>query len=58
MNRLPFSNKSKADSEFVEDEVFDDSSFLAKFEDTSFKETRVSKSIINDSINKSDLNVR
>ncbi|XP_028172868.1 uncharacterized protein LOC114361855 [Ostrinia furnacalis] len=53
MNNLPKTNKSNCD--FEDDEVFDDSSFLAKFDSTSVKESRFSE--INDSHNKSDLNV-
>lgn len=54
MNNFPKTDKSNCD--FEDDEVFDDSSFLAKFDSTSFKETRFSE--INDSFNKSGLNVR
>ncbi|KAL0882210.1 hypothetical protein ABMA27_000753 [Loxostege sticticalis] len=53
MNNFPKTDKSNCD--FEDDEVFDDSSFLAKFDSTSFKETRFSE--INDSFNKSGLNV-
>ncbi|RVE53179.1 hypothetical protein evm_002276 [Chilo suppressalis] len=50
-------NKSKQECIFEEDEIFDDSTFLAKFDSASFKENKFSENNLNVSFNKSDLNV-
>lgn len=57
MSNLPSTNISKQNYDFEDDEVFDDSSFLAKFDTNSFKQSNFNDNF-NDSINKSGLNVR
>lgn len=57
MNNFPSTSKKQND-EFEDDEIFEDSSLLADF-DNSFKQTsKFSESNINDSVNRSALNVR
>lgn len=51
-------SNSKQTSAFEDDELFDDSTFLANFDNTSFKQTKVFESNVNDYFNTSALNVR
>lgn len=58
MNNLPTTSKSKQNDDFDEDDIFEDSTFLANFQDSSFKKTGNGQDNINNSLNASALNVR
>lgn len=45
-------------SGFEDDEIFDDSTFLANFDNTSFRQKKVPESNVDNSLNTSTLNVR
>ncbi|KAJ8727425.1 hypothetical protein PYW07_001544 [Mythimna separata] len=58
MNNLPSTSKSKQNDGFEDDEIFDDSTLLAHFDNSSFiQRSRFSENNINDSANRSALNV-
>lgn len=58
MSNNPSTSKEKI--VFEDDEIFEDSSILANFDNSSFKDktTKFSENNVNDSLNKSGLNVR
>lgn len=59
MNNLPSTSKSKQSDGFEDDEIFDDSTLLAHFNNSSFiQRSRFSEGNLNDSANRSALNVR
>ncbi|XP_075971477.1 FA complementation group M [Anticarsia gemmatalis] len=57
MTNTPSSSKTKQNDEFEDDEVFDDSSLLANFDNTFKQTSRFSESHIEDSFNRTALNV-
>lgn len=58
MNNLPSTSKSKLNDGFEDDEIFEDSSLLANFDNSFIQRSKFSESNLNDSRNKSGLNVR
>lgn len=58
MSNIPSTSKERII--FEDDEIFEDSSILANFNNSSFRDetSKFSENNINDSINKSGLNVR
>ncbi|CAH0702783.1 unnamed protein product [Spodoptera exigua] len=57
MNNLPSTSKSKQNDGFEDDEIFEDSSLLADFDNSFVQRSKFSESNLNDSRNKSGLNV-
>ncbi|PZC85522.1 hypothetical protein B5X24_HaOG216630 [Helicoverpa armigera] len=57
MSNIPSTSKSKQYDGFEDDDLFDDSSLLAHFDSTSIQRSKFSESVINDSGNRSALNV-
>nr|XP_049694549.1 Fanconi anemia group M protein [Helicoverpa armigera] len=57
MSNIPSTSKSKQYDGFEDDDLFDDSSLLANFDSTSIQRSKFSESVINDSGNRSALNV-
>uniref|UniRef100_A0A2H1W717 SFRICE_005638 n=1 Tax=Spodoptera frugiperda TaxID=7108 RepID=A0A2H1W717_SPOFR len=57
MNNLPSTSKSKQNDGFEDDEIFEDSSLLANFDTSFVQRSKFSESNLNDSRNKSGLNV-
>lgn len=58
MNNFPSTSKSKQNDDFEDDEIFEDSTFLAEFNDSSKQISKFTQNYINTSLNKSALNVR
>ncbi|XP_022825021.1 Fanconi anemia group M protein [Spodoptera litura] len=57
MNNLPSTSKSKQNDGFEDDEIFEDSSLLADFDNSFVQRSKFSESNLNDSRNKSGLNI-
>lgn len=58
MNNSKNCRDEKVIDEYEDDEVFDDSTFLANFANTSFDKPKLHVKTSNGSLNKNDLNVR